>query len=175
MSLLHECCACVPGLRCTAPPPAITCRCASSWWSLERPCSPPRTATCRQPQTSVRRWRRATPSAPSSSMVRMLVSLRSASDLSVWSRQTPPQLLFTPAEIRGQACKAVSAVHSWSYRPGGMLMPGVKRAFIVLVFYLKAVEILAIASPYCVVSMRDSVSDPASFPFPQECRRRWAS
>lgn len=49
--------------------PATMCKCASSWWSLAQQCLLWLTATCKQQLINVKRWRRAIPSAHSSSMV----------------------------------------------------------------------------------------------------------
>lgn len=123
---------CATGLRCTVLPPVITCRCVSSSWNPAQPCLPPRTATCRRLQISVRRWRRATPSARSSSMVCMLISLHNQSDL--------------------YSCQFVSLGIDCCCYYGSTAM-----------FRIHTVMIC------------QSVSDPVLCPFPQECRRKWAS
>lgn len=57
------------GPRYTVQHLAITCRCASSWWSQAQLCLRWPTVTCRRLQTSARKWRKVIHSAPSSYMV----------------------------------------------------------------------------------------------------------
>lgn len=60
----------VAGRRCTAPPLATASTSANNWWRAALPSLPQPSATLKRPRTSARRWRKATSSAPSSSMVR---------------------------------------------------------------------------------------------------------
>lgn len=64
-----QCCVYFTGPHCIVLPPATMSKCVSSWWSREQLCLRWPTVTCRRLQTSVKRWRKATLSAPSSSMV----------------------------------------------------------------------------------------------------------
>ena len=57
------------GPRCIALPLVTTSRCASFWWSQGLLCLPWPTVTCRRPRISAKKWRKATPSALSFSMV----------------------------------------------------------------------------------------------------------
>lgn len=57
------------GRLSTALHPATMCKCASSWWNLVLQCLLWLTVTCRLQLINVKRWRRATASALSSSMV----------------------------------------------------------------------------------------------------------
>lgn len=59
-----------PGHHCTALPPATASTSASSWWRAALPFLPRPSATLKRLQTSAKRWRRATSSAPSSCTVR---------------------------------------------------------------------------------------------------------
>lgn len=102
-----------PGLPSTALPPVTMFRSVSSWWSRERRCSPPLTATCRQLPTNVKRWKTATPSAPSSSMVRqntmrrtrlynMLTELQTSTrrpGWSLWSSGDPSLFVWRVFEV----------------------------------------------------------------------------